>query len=85
MAEFRFPVIKIRDRQNGNVRFLGSNCHDQLVVDEDTGGLQFLNLRSGEGTGSESDYEFVQQDSNIGIDFVSIEELMSIYQQNSPE
>ncbi len=43
-----FPVIKIKDGDHTHI--VGTNSHDQLYVDEKTGGIQYLNLQCCEGT-----------------------------------
>lgn len=33
-----FPVIKVKDNYNGTEHILGTNSHDSLYIDAETGG-----------------------------------------------
>lgn len=77
----KFPVIKIKDSTED--RIVGTNSHDTLYVDPQTGGIQYLNLQCCEGTGKYGKYEFTGEVSEFSpypeIEFVSFEELAEIY------
>ena len=65
------PVIKIKDKYSGNVRIVGTDHHDHLVVTED-GQLHYINWQCMDGTGGEGyGYEFVGKE--IPIDEYSTE------------
>ncbi len=79
-----FPVIKIKDGNHAHV--VGTNSHDVLYVDEETGGIQYLNLQCCEGTKKyegEASMSFIAEEPEDGeiyprIEMVTIEELIEI-------
>lgn len=44
----RIPIIKVRDGDYEHV--VGTNSHDVLYVDNESGGIQYLNVQGYEGT-----------------------------------
>lgn len=38
-----FPIIKVKDGEH--IHIVGTNSHDELYVDEITGGIHYLNLQ----------------------------------------
>jgi len=83
------PIIKIND--GGYEHIVGTNSHDQLYVDEETGGIQYLNLQCCEGTKVYTDDEqntinFIGKDEDGSahplVEFVTIEELLIIATEN---
>jgi hypothetical protein len=78
------PIIKIND--NGHVHIVGTNSHDTLFVDENTGGIQYLNLQCMEGTRKhcgKAEMSFVTKELEEWevypqIEMVTIEELIEI-------
>jgi hypothetical protein len=68
----------IKDKFTGESHIVGTDTHDMLYVDDENGGLQYLNLQNGEGTGAESDYEFVRTEDAINgdIQFIALEDLL---------
>lgn len=83
-----FPIIKVKDKRTGREHIVGTNTHDQLLIDVETGGIQYLNLQNMCGTeiiDGESEYEFVgiEDDFNLcyQIEFVTFDELIEIYKK----
>ena len=62
---YRFPVLLIRDKANGEVHAYGTDTHDSLFVD-DKGNLNYYNLQNGDGTGEDGGYEFVYEPDEGG-------------------
>ena len=74
--EMRIPIIRVRDKVSGDVHILGTDQHDDLILDK--GGLSYYNLQNGDGT--LDGYEFVAkkyEDApyDIVVEWISIEEL----------
>jgi hypothetical protein len=89
VIKMRFAIIKVRDNDGGHEHILGTNSHDTLHIDDETGGLHYQNLQCCEGTtkyDGRSTYEFVGQTDEYNpyaeIEFVSFEELLEIYKEN---
>lgn len=90
-----FPVIRVIDRDVKGMEphIVGTNSHDELRVDEETGGLQYHNLQNGEGSKryGEDDYhayDFVAPrevdaegygPGDMRVEFVTMEQLMELY------
>lgn len=80
-----FPVIKVRDKDHNRVHIVGTDSHDSLYVDKETGGLHYHNMHNGEGTGEGGSYEFAETIDGFitaEIEFVSFEQLMEIYAEH---
>lgn len=84
-----FPIIKVKDKHSGREHILGTDTHDQLFIDDETGGIQYLNLQNMCGTkiyDDESEYDFVgiEDDFNhcFTIEFVTFDELLELYKRN---
>lgn len=72
----RIPIIRVRDKVSGDVHILGTDQHDDLILDK--GGLSYYNLQNGDGT--LDGYEFVAkkyEDApyDIVVEWISVEEL----------
>lgn len=81
-----FPIIRVKDNDNKNVHIVGTDEHDSLYIDKETGGIHYLNLQCSSGTekfDNESTFEFTgtenEYSSDLQIDFVSLSELKNIY------
>lgn len=90
-----FPVIRVIDRDVKGMEphIVGTNSHDELRVDEETGGLQYHNLQNGEGSkryGKDDyhAYDFVAPrevdaegygPGDMRVEFVTMEQLMELY------
>lgn len=93
----KFPIIEITDNADSQKtpRIVGTNSHDVLEVDEETGGIHYFNLQCCEGTmklPGKPDHEgfsFVGEenewDYNPVIRFVSFEELCEIYLEQTKQ
>ena len=83
--EMTFPIIEVVDKGRGGRHIVGTNSHDALHIDNETGGLHYYNLQCGEGTGEYGSYEFIGEDNEYGpgseIRFVTFEELLEIYKK----
>jgi len=84
-----FPIIKVKDKQTKYEHIVGTNTHDELFIDEETGGIHYLNLQSYAGTekfDGEREYEFVGEKDECmpyaTIEFVTFEQLLELYKQN---
>ncbi|HBI73636.1 MAG TPA: hypothetical protein DEG06_05130 [Lachnospiraceae bacterium] len=85
------PIIKIND--NGHIHVVGTNSHDVLFVDQNTGGIQYLNLQCMEGTrkhSGKSEMSFVSKkpeewDIYPTIEMITVEELIEIATKNMVE
>ena len=83
-----FPIIRLKDGDYTHI--VGSNSHDTLFIDENTGGIQYLNLQGMEGTrkfNGKSTMEFVPKKMEEWevypqIEFVTLEELIRIATEN---
>ena len=80
-----FPVIKVKDNYNGTWHILGTNSHDSLYIDAETGGIHYLNLQCCAGTKKfqgKSDYEFVGEEIEYSgepiIEFLTFDELAEL-------
>ena len=81
----RIPIIKVKD---GNFEHIvGTNSHDVLYVDEQSGGIQYMNMQSCEGTKRFSRHTSIcfvgepMEECDVfgpGIKFVTVEELIEI-------
>ncbi len=49
----RIPIIKVKDGECEHI--VGTNNHDVLYVDKESGGIQFLNIQCCEGTNAPDD------------------------------
>jgi len=85
----RFPIIIVRDNDTGKEHIVGTDHHDSLWIDEETGGIHYLNLQCCEGTtkyDGKSTFEFVGVESDFlyqsEIRFVTFAELMRIYNRS---
>ena len=72
----RIPIIRVRDKADGSVHILGTDQHDDLMLEN--GSLAYYNLQNGDGT--LDGYEFVAQKYedapyDIAVEWISIEEL----------
>lgn len=83
-----FPIIKVKDNDYKNVHIVGSDEHDSLYIDEETGGIQYLNLQYVCGTKkfeNKSIFEFIgtqnKYDKDLQIEFITFEELQKIYEK----
>lgn len=85
------PIIKIND--NGRIHIVGTNSHDTLFVDENTGGIQYLNLQCMEGTRKHcgvAEMSFVTKELEEWevypqIEMITVEELVEIATKNMVE
>lgn len=86
-----FPIIRVLDLDNEeHEHIVGTNTHDMLVVDEDSGELEYYNLQCGEGTKKyhgHSSFRFAGVPSHLGtvVEFVSFEKLCELYRQQTDE
>lgn len=88
-----FPIIKVKDNNCAHEHIVGTNRHDQLYVDHENGGLQYLNMQCLEGTSvneGEQSYSFMGKNTSLHnekleIEFVTIEQLIEIAIQNMKE
>lgn len=82
----RIPIIKVRDGECEHI--VGTNSHDVLYVDKESGGIQFLNIQCCEGTkkhDGEQTMQFVGESGyfeDIQIQFVTVEALIELALQN---
>lgn len=80
----RIPIIRIRDKDTGILRMVGTDHHDVLEIDPETGGIHYVNLQCLESTrkyDGESTFEFVGieiADEGVFVDFVSLEEFINL-------
>lgn len=74
------PIIKVRDGAYEHV--VGADSHDVLHVDQESGGIQYLNIQCQEGTKKYDGEQAMQSVSVPGyfedaqIQFVTAEELL---------
>ncbi|WP_368271979.1 hypothetical protein [Enterocloster lavalensis] len=85
----RIPIIKVKDGDYEHI--VGTNSHDVLYVDEQSGGIQYLNIQCCEGTkkyDGEQTMQFIGSPGyfeEVQIQFVTIEELLEIATQHMRE
>lgn len=86
-----FPLIKVQDNSSNEFKIVGTNSHHQLYVDDQTGGIHFLNLQCMAGTKKygrdEPEYSFCgnepdEYETCVTVEFVSIEEMIKIAIEN---
>lgn len=76
------PTIKVKDGDYEHI--VGTNSHDVLYVDKDSGGIQYLNVQCQEGTkkyDGEQTMQFIGGPGyfeDVQIQFVTVEELIEI-------
>ena len=86
-----FPIIKVRDSQDGRLEHIvGTNSHDTLFIDKESGGIHYMSLQNEESTekvlnGEKYEmyaYEFVGEENKYSpymkIEFVPFEKLFEI-------
>lgn len=79
----RFPIIRVKDRSLKREHIVGTDVHDQLIINNDQT-ISYYNLQNGEGTGEHGGYCFVgKEDEYFGVtvEFVTFEELRNIYEE----
>jgi hypothetical protein len=83
-----FPIIKVRYNDTEHEHIVGADSHDSLYIDEETGGIHYLNLQCMEGTmkfDEQSTYEFIgkvnEWDPYVQIEFVTFDKLIELYKQ----
>ena len=82
----RVPIIKVKDGDYEHI--VGTNSHDVLYVDKESGGILYLNIQCCEGTeklDGEQTMQFVGMPgyfADCQIQFVTVEELIEIAIQN---
>ena len=80
----QFPLIRVRDKDNGREHIVGTDTHDSLYIDDD-GSLHYHNYQNGEGSGASRKYayEFVGAGAEWAerpqIEFIEIDKLLDIY------
>lgn len=85
----RMPVIKVKDGDYEHI--VGTNSHDVLYVDKESGGIQYLNVQCCEGTrkyDGEQTMQFVGHPGyfeDTQIEFVTIEELFTLVTKDMKE
>lgn len=88
--EVMVPLIKVKDRCNGAVHIVGTNCHDALTINN--GHIDYLNLQCCEGTElidkglpEDEGFEFVGGfDGFTGetyVEFVPLKEFIKIMEE----
>lgn len=89
MREIRIPIIKVKTRDikgNDYEHIVGTDCHDQLYIED--GAINYLNIQCMSGTGKGNDinkggYEFVGEendwDGTVEIEMVTIQEFAELY------
>lgn len=89
----RFPLIKVvdNDAPEEGMHIFGTNPHDLLEIDSESGGLQYLNLHCGESTqklDGKSTFSFTGlDDESLGpyVEMVSFKELCEIYLEQTKQ
>lgn len=85
-----FPLIKVKDLEIAKScpeHIVGTNSHDSLYIDDESGGIQYLNLQCCEGTKKFDDHHgsflFIGEDNGYSpyceIQFITFEQLCEIY------
>lgn len=64
---YRFPILQIKDKYNGDIHTYGTDSHDALMLDEN-GNVMYYNLQNGDGTGENGRYEFAHTPDERGYD-----------------
>lgn len=88
-----FPIIRVvdNDLEDKTPRILGTNSHDMLQIDGETGGIQYLNLQCSEGTrvySGKSTFSFSGvEDEYLGshVEMVGFERLCEIYLEQTKQ
>lgn len=82
-----FPIIRVidNDSQGKEPHIVGTNSHDVLEIDDETGGIHYLNLQCSEGTkkyDGKSTFSFSGVDDDYfgpRVEMVSFDHLCEIY------
>lgn len=80
------PIIKVKDGDYEHI--VGTNSHDVLYVDDESGGIQYLNVQCCEGTKKYDGKQTMQFVGEAGyfedmqVQFVTIEELVGLAIKN---
>ncbi|MDQ0273344.1 hypothetical protein [Cytobacillus purgationiresistens] len=75
-----FPIIKVKDLDNNKTHIVGTNIHDQLIVNSGKS-ITYSNLQNGEGS-QFGPYMFEGEEclyQGVTVEFVTLDELMNIY------
>ena len=76
------PIIKVKDGEFEHI--VGTNSHDVLYVDQESGGIQYLNIQCQEGTkifDGEQTMQFAGIPGyfeDLQIQFITVEELLEL-------
>lgn len=81
----RFPIIRVRDKEDGKVHIVGTRQHDMLYIDKRTGHIKYYNLQNGSGCGVGGSYEFVGEFDGQwnAIEYIDLDELIEQYLQQN--
>lgn len=60
------PLIYIRDKSNGQERLVGTNNHDELIVDSKTGTIRYHNLQNSCGTPDDYEFTGIEEETYYG-------------------
>lgn len=82
-----FPIIRVidNDSQSKEPHIVGTNSHDVLEIDDEAGGIHYLNLQCSEGTkkhDGKSTFSFSGVDDDYfgpRVEMVSFDRLCEIY------
>lgn len=80
------PIIKVKDGDYEHI--VGTNSHDVLYVDDENGGIQYLNVQCCEGTKKYDGKQTMQFVGEAGyfedmqVQFVTVEELVGLAIKN---
>ena len=62
----RIPLIYIRDKSSGHERLVGTNCHDQLIIDEKTKAIRYHNVQNSCGTPDDYEFTGIEEETYYG-------------------
>ncbi len=84
----RIPIIKVKDKTMNTEHIVGTNTHDQLIIENNA--IHFLNIQCMEGTQFDGDYSFVGIEGNeyepeTTVEFVTLEEFGKLYKDIARE
>lgn len=84
------PIIRVRDTDNGNSHIVGTDSHDELLLENDTGSIYYGNMQNLETSRKDLNnaYEFESvenADCVQSIEFVTLEEFVEIYTKIAKE
>lgn len=83
------PLIYIRDKSTGQERLVGTNHHDELIIDSKTGTIRYHNVQNSCGTPDDYEFTGVEEETYYGkelyVKMVSWKEAVKLFEAQDAE